>query len=52
LDIPTFSTSSSLPRHLNRESWSCKPVILDFCQLSPLVVFKRSQQPKVEICGW
>jgi hypothetical protein len=27
LDIPTFYTSSALPRPLSRESWSCKPVI-------------------------
>jgi hypothetical protein len=27
LDIPTFSTSTALPRPLSRESWSCKPVI-------------------------
>jgi hypothetical protein len=27
LDVPTFSTSSALPRPLNKESWSCKLVI-------------------------
>jgi hypothetical protein len=27
LDIPTFSTSSALPRPLSKESWNCRPVI-------------------------
>jgi hypothetical protein len=41
-DVPTLSTSSALPRPLIRESGSYRPIILDFYQLSPLVVFKRS----------
>jgi hypothetical protein len=41
-DVPNLSTSSALPRPVNRESWRCMPVILDFYQLSPLVVFTRS----------
>jgi hypothetical protein len=39
-DVPTLSASSALPRPLSRESWSYMHVILDFYQLSPLVVFK------------
>jgi hypothetical protein len=35
---------------LSRESWSCNTVIYIF-QLSPLVVFERFEQPKVELCG-
>jgi hypothetical protein len=27
LDLPTFFTSSALPRPLSKESWSCNPVI-------------------------
>jgi hypothetical protein len=50
-DVPTCSTSSALLlRPLNRECWSCR--VLEFYQLSPLVVFKRSWQPKVELCGY
>jgi hypothetical protein len=41
-DVATLSTSSALLLPLSRESWSFRPVILDFYQLSPLVVFKRS----------
>jgi hypothetical protein len=46
LDIPTFSTSSVLPRTLSRESWSCKPVIWIFktfvaCHLREILVAKK-----------
>jgi hypothetical protein len=29
-DVPALSTSSALLRPLSRESWSCRPIILDF----------------------
>jgi hypothetical protein len=41
-DVLTLCTSSALLRPLSRESWRCMPIILNFDQLSELVVFKRS----------
>jgi hypothetical protein len=51
LDVPTFFTSSALPRPLSRENWRCNPVIFRCFQLSPLVVFERSYHPKVKLYG-
>jgi hypothetical protein len=49
IGLSNFYTSSALLRPLSRKSWSCNPALFIYFQPSPLVVFERSQQPKVEI---